>query len=792
MRAAPCIAALLCALISPHAQAQPKPGYSPSSTHIFPAGGQRGTTVSVRVGTECAPPRTQLQIVGDGVTGDSLLETELAASGERSAHRKPTIIPITYPREWASEIRIADDAAFGPVYWRLSSAQGGTASRPFLVGDLPEFIESESNSSLDQAERIELPVTLNGQIHGERDADHYQFSLKAGNIVSCEVIAGRLGSPLDPVVDLLDTDGLPVTVQRVHIGSDPVLVFHADTDRDVILRIANVTHRGDPSFVYRIDLRTGPYYRSAVPGGVNLGESAEVELLALTGDGRSLTEKLGILRESDESARDFLIWRDPLRHQNPFRFSIDEYPVAVERETDGSKSDGNALQVPSTTYGRFATADDQDAFSLTCKKGDQLRFECRAWPPGTPAIPTARIIDGDGKVLVSANAASSDDGVVRINWQAPADGRFDVRLADLRFGAQGGDDFVYRLDVQPDEPDFELNIATDSLTAAQGKTAALTVTARRHGGLVDPIELQFDGLPEGVTVDKAVIPKGKDTAKVEFTIDDSARVGSSQLRITGTVPETGTTRTARCRHLGSDSEGISIGSPTVPWLYLSVQHKPLFRLECAEAYLYAHRGSVFMYSMEVERLNGFDGVIRLQRGDRQNRDMDGVEILDATLKPGQTEIEVPIYLPETMAINVQSQTQLYSQAWASFMDEHGDEQTVLVLSEKRNMLRTLPPVVKLNAERSQVVVNDVSVECPLIVERTSNFPGVMQIALQNPPPGISAEPVEIAEKATAGNVPIRLSEPLAEPVSLTFRGTGHLDDGTVIISESIVELVPAD
>ncbi len=70
---------------------------------------------------------------------------------------------------------------------------------------------------------------------------------------------------------------------------------------------------------------------------------------------------------------------------------------------------------------------------------------------------------------------------------------------------------------------------------------------------------------------------------------------------------------------GADSEGISIGSSTSERFYVSVQHKPLFRLFCSEAYLYAHRGSVFEYDMEVERLNRFDGPIFLQRRPPESR-----------------------------------------------------------------------------------------------------------------------------------------------------------------------------
>ena len=60
--------------------AQPKPGYSPSSTHIFPAGGRRGTTVRVRIGTECTPRETDFLVYGRGLTAGKPLNKRLPRS----------------------------------------------------------------------------------------------------------------------------------------------------------------------------------------------------------------------------------------------------------------------------------------------------------------------------------------------------------------------------------------------------------------------------------------------------------------------------------------------------------------------------------------------------------------------------------------------------------------------------------------------------------------------------------------------------------------------------------------
>src|SRR5205807_4238606 len=167
--------------------------------------------------------------------------------------------PIFYPKEWESKITIAADAPLGAVAWRATCGWGGTQPRPFIVGDLPEFIETEPNSDPEHAERMTLPVTVNGQIAGERDVDCYVFAAKVGDVVVCDVLASRLGSPLDPVIEVQDSRGRHVPLQTVRVGNDPVLAFKASTNGDYLLNIAHVGVRGGPEYVYRMTLTTTPY-----------------------------------------------------------------------------------------------------------------------------------------------------------------------------------------------------------------------------------------------------------------------------------------------------------------------------------------------------------------------------------------------------------------------------------------------------------------------------------------------------------------------------------------------------
>src|SRR5262245_60476460 len=118
-----------------HVHAQPVPSREPSSTHIFPAGGKRGTAVRVLVGGDGLPPETGFRIWGDGVTAPPILGAKRFAQLEPDPRREPREVPICYPKEWESIIDIDGHAALGPRPWRLTCARGGTGTRPFIVGE---------------------------------------------------------------------------------------------------------------------------------------------------------------------------------------------------------------------------------------------------------------------------------------------------------------------------------------------------------------------------------------------------------------------------------------------------------------------------------------------------------------------------------------------------------------------------------------------------------------------------------------------------------------------------------
>ena len=383
----------------------------------------------------------------------------------------------------------------------------------------------------------------------------------------------------------------------------------------------------------------------------------------------------------------------------------------------------------------------------------------------------------------------------RIQWRSPADGAYCLRLRDVQQGIRGGPDFIYRLSLQPASPGFSLNLAADFANVVQGAKGEIELTSRRTGGFTGPIDLQVEGLPEGVRYEPRQLAAGQDTIKLAFIADDQARPRDVPLKILGSATHEGTplSAVALAPHLGQDSDGVSAGPPQVDHIQLTVRHKPMLRIYCSEAYQYAYRGTVYPYAMEVERLQGFTGPIHVEVADRQIKDLDGIVVRETTLEPGQSKFMLPVYLPETMHINVQAHSNVYAQAYVVFQDAWGQQQSQAFVSEMRCMIRPLPAVAKLSVVDSEISARlGESVACNLRLDRTSLFSGAMHVELVEPraDSGCLAQPITIEPDQATAIIRVRLPDKpsLPIPTQLKFRATGELPGYARVVSEATVRL----
>jgi hypothetical protein len=165
----------------------------------------------------------------------------------------------------------------------------------YAVDKLPELMEAEPNDHADHAAKVGFPCIINGRIDRPGDADVFRIDGRKGEDLIVEVLARRLGSPLDSVVHVADergtvlgwNDDSMVKDGHLHLG-DGLLTHHADSrvrvkpqaDGPLFIRIADTQLHGGPDYAYRLRLCDArPDFELRVsPSALNVAPGAHVPL----------------------------------------------------------------------------------------------------------------------------------------------------------------------------------------------------------------------------------------------------------------------------------------------------------------------------------------------------------------------------------------------------------------------------------------------------------------------------------------------------------------------------------
>lgn len=83
-------------------------------------------------------------------------------------------------------------------------------SRTVVVEDGPQTVENEGNDAPEHAQTVAAPGGVSGRIGRDGDTDYYRFSARKGQTWIVEVFGRRLGTPIDSVIEILDSKGRPV------------------------------------------------------------------------------------------------------------------------------------------------------------------------------------------------------------------------------------------------------------------------------------------------------------------------------------------------------------------------------------------------------------------------------------------------------------------------------------------------------------------------------------------------------------------------------------------------------
>ena len=148
------------------------------------------------------------------------------------------------------------------VTWVVARKGNLVSNRvPFALDALPECAEKEPNNTISRAQKVTLPIIINGRIDKPDDRDVFKFTGKAGDVVVAEVCARRLDSPLDSFLKLTDADGKILAFNDDHedFGSG-LNTHHADSyitaklpaDGTYFVHLGDTDRNGGEEYAYRL------------------------------------------------------------------------------------------------------------------------------------------------------------------------------------------------------------------------------------------------------------------------------------------------------------------------------------------------------------------------------------------------------------------------------------------------------------------------------------------------------------------------------------------------------------
>ena len=118
-------------------------------------------------------------------------------------------------------------------------------SLPLAIGRYDEIDETNTNLSWQTAQELRYPLTVNGRLtldsSGKATSDFYRFTAKKGQQLTLETAAARLGSPLDSVIEVLDSTGKVVPRITARAVWKTPLTLRDRSSRDVGLRLFQPT-----------------------------------------------------------------------------------------------------------------------------------------------------------------------------------------------------------------------------------------------------------------------------------------------------------------------------------------------------------------------------------------------------------------------------------------------------------------------------------------------------------------------------------------------------------------------
>jgi hypothetical protein len=754
---------------------------APSIGYMFPPGGQAGSTVDVVLGGYDWTPDMELfvrdariQLELTGAPGPVIVPEPPYWFGKK-ARRGPFMLP----RETPAKLKLPADLAPGIYHWQAANANGATASGKFEVSNGLQIVENKDRREPQPLPT--LPVTVSGQILKIEEVDEFRFTASASGLMTCEIIAAAIGSPLTAVVEIRDTSGRLIADAADTAARDVKFTFAVEAGQEYTVRVYDVDFRGNRSFVYRLSLTPGPSLVAMIPAFVQRDATQDVEFVGYgLKTGAAKLESISRMLEVPPDAQ--ASFQGKIRVANGAKLSYqiptsDIQEVVEHRNQSGTAKSIQELSGPSAVTGVLNQRYGIDRYRTLGSKGDVWAIEVLAEAIESPLDVSLAILNEAGVELKRVDDAGGTTDA-RVEFKLPADGAYDLVVGDTS-GMSGRNTSIYRLVVREATPGFRLS-TSEILTVPIDGSAVLSVKAERFGGFTGPIAISIDGLPAGVSIpeDSAILEK-KNDLKLEIAAEAEVGTVARMLTLSGSAM--------------IDAKSVTHSPDPV---LLAVTMKPPFSIDAEGKNDVTKwpRGTTYPAPVLIERDEAFAGDIILEMAAKQGRHRQGIRGPEMTITPDQNRILYPVFLPEWL------ETTRTSRMVVNGVTKIADPAGRIRYSSSKLVTRLgfLPTgaLLKIESPVKELTMNsDSDFEYPVKVLRGSGLNGSIMLELVRGPDSVgifSAATIVVDEKATAATLHLkRVPEvSVSQVLPLKVRATG-MWNGYPVIAETTLTVVPS-
>ncbi len=469
---------------------------------------------------------TDLIITGKDLTGATSLWTSFPAEASLAADVKDN---GKAANRVVFRVKPTDPNTVGVHAIRVVTPTGVSPLQIVVVDDLPTLAQTAGNTSPEKAQVLSLPTAVDG-VMPNLGLNFYRFSAEAGQKISIEVLARRMGSALDPMLRLIKVNGPEIAYSDDAPGllGDARLCHTFAEAGDYILEVRDIRFQGGANHRYRLRIGDFPCINVPYPLGVQRGKSVKLSFAG------SDLENLKPLdwKVSNAPGVNWLTVGAKRTTGSASGFAtvrVGDAEELLEKEPNNTPEQAQKTTLDANFNGLLQAEGDVDRFTFPAKKGAKFTFESITRSQGSPADLVLKLYDAKGKKLSEADDTGTEDAV--LNATFPADGDYTLTVEDLH--GRGGSAFAYRIAISETLPGFALDAVADRLNVPKGGVEMMQIVARRSG-YNGPIAIRAENLPAGITVCPTVIGPGQKGINLCLKSTQDAKPGTlSELKIIG-------------------------------------------------------------------------------------------------------------------------------------------------------------------------------------------------------------------------------------------------------------------